>query len=693
MKTKLTLIWGLIYVLGFQMINAQDQRAKKLFDNGDYSNAIIEYLQVVDLDGYQKEYVENLATSYYNTYQFRSAYKYLKYLSLGKFKDKDKSYDNKFNYMTYQTLLAMGNYEKALEALKKYHHKIGIVDFNYDDAKYEIETTKLKEDDFKIRFSSFNSNTSEFGATIVDSTLYYVSDSNKGKFLNKKYKWTHRAFLDILKIEADSVGKFSGKPTSISSAINGALHEGSFCFTKDKKTIYFSKSANDYGKKKFDSLRNNPVQLYKSTFEKGNWTKPIKLGFNEINFSTEHPSLSADEKTLYFASNRPGGYGDFDIYKVNILAQDNYSTPENLGPVINTPQREQFPYVNMQGDLFFSSNGHIGLGMLDVFASEKVNNQYTKPINLGAPINSAFDDFSFAFYNKEKGFFSSNRKNANDDNCYEFKQIGIIFPRANTIKIEIRDQQTDSLIVNPAVQIVNRKNDTIFNNFKIAAMGTFEQSLFPGKYELIASAEAYKSNQKHFIVNENLGQVVTLYLDQIIKEKPEELVTVVEPEVIEEVTIEEVPVKEEKPKELTEEEKFMKQMMDDPEGPPVVEKEGKFYFELPMIYFDYNKWNIREDSQKVLQDFARKLDKYPSVYIKISSHTDNRGSDEFNQVLSDKRAESTRNYLALEAFVNARRMTYQGFGESQPLIDCETDECTEEYHQINRRSEFEITKF
>jgi len=136
------------------------------------------------------------------------------------------------------------------------------------------------------------------------------------------------------------------------------------------------------------------------------------------------------------------------------------------------------------------------------------------------------------------------------------------------------------------------------------------------------------------------------------------------------------------------------ELLTDTEGPSVVERNGKLYFEMPPIYFDFDMWNIREDSKIILKELAKKLERYPNVNIKINAYTDSRGTKKYNQVLSERRAEATRNYLALETFINARRFKFEGFGESKPIIPCEIpSNCNEEEHQLNRRSEFEIIDY
>ncbi len=680
---KITLI--LIAIFTVQMSFAQKKsRADRFFEKGDYINAAKEYEQQLDKEGYSKEILQNIATAYYNTFQFKEAYRYLKMLKKGRFYQKDKSYDNSYNFMLYQVLASLGKYQSSVKILDAYKRNEGDLSLNASDAITTIEAFKLKDDDYTIQETQFNTDASEFGAVKIDSTIYFTSDRGTGSnFMGKKYEWTHRSYLDIYSVKVNEALTPTSEIEALESTINTKLHEGNFCFSADGNTIYFSKSNSEKGKNKYDSLGTNVVYLYKSVKVDGVWSKSEKLPFNNKEYSIEHPALSVDNMILYVASNKPGGYGDFDIYSIAINTDGTYGTPMNMGPIINTPHREQFPFVRNDGALFFSSNGHLGLGMMDIFVSELQGLTYTKPVNLGAPINSSFDDFSISYYNDTDGFFASNRLHKTDDDIFSFTQTGEIFRRKYIARFEVKDFATDNYVPNAKVAIHDTKGTVIYEQ-QLDSVGTFSAEIFPDRYDFRASAEGYKSNMKPILIKDKEQETYLIYLE---KEKP--LVTETTPETLANTpSITSTP----KEKQLTPAE-LRKELLADKEGPEVVEKNGKLFFQLPPIYFDYDKWNIRADSKKVLDAFALKLEKYKTVYIKIDSHTDSRGTAEYNQVLSEKRAESTRNYLALIGYVNARRMKFEGFGESKPLIDCESKECSEKEHQTNRRSEFEIIKY
>ncbi|WP_025742075.1 OmpA family protein [Aquimarina pacifica] len=684
-KTKIFIVFAITLLISQFAFAQKKSRADRFFEKGDYINAVVQYEQELNQEGYSKHILENISTSYYNTFQFRKAYKYLKRLTSGKFYERDKEYDNSYNFMAAQVLSALGEYDKSVIYLAKYKKGNGL-DFNKQDAVGVIENFRLKENDYRVEHTLFNSDASEFGAVKIDSTVYFVTDKYPHGVLNKNYKWTHRPFLDIYKVVVDKNNKPISELETFSNAINSKLHEGNFCFSADGNTIYLSKSNSEKKKNRFDSINNNPIHIYKASKVDGEWGAPEKLPFNNINYSTEHPSLSADGTKLYFSSNMPGGYGGFDIYVADVNEDGTYGAPKNLGSKINTENREQFPFISEKGHLFFSSNGHLGLGMMDIFVSELKEGKLSDPINLGVPINSSYDDFSLVYHNEKDGFFASNRKDKSDD-IYFFSQIGEIFPKEYRARFEVKDYATESYIPNSDAVLFNNDNEIVYES-QLDSIASFDLKVFPGRYNFKASAEGYRTRTKPLLVNENEEEVYVVYLE---KKKVDDRIAVTNNKSADSTKI--TTINTSTKKEEVSKTKLRELLLADKDGPPVIEKNGKLYFDMPPIYFDYNKWNIRSDSKKVLDKLATKLERYNTVYLKISSHTDSRGTDTYNQVLSSKRAESTRNYLALVGYVNARRMKFEGYGESQPIIDCGNKVCTEEEHQTNRRSEFEIIKF
>lgn len=703
---KKYILYILIGCLAHGVVAQRTTRADRYFESGDYLNAIKAYEQELE-KSVSKKVIQNLADAYYRTYDFKQAARYLKKFVEGRYPEKDKTFDNHYRFMLYQMLSANGDYEQGVEYLADYKENLATpIAIDPTEVVQEIEEIRLKTPDYKVKKVKFNSDNSDFGAVRKDSLIYFVSNRRPHGILDKEYRWTHAPFLDIYTVKAKTkLLDKNNEPVAFSNTINSKLHEGNFCFSQDGKTIYFSRSNSEKGKKKFDSLRINRIHIYKSTLETDGWSKPEKLAFNSSNFSVEHPSLSADGNTLYFASDMPGGLGGYDIYYVNINADGTYSQPVNMGPVINTENREQFPFISEKGDLFFSSNGHLGMGMMDIFVSENQEGKFTKPVNLGTPVNSRFDDFSLTYHNETDGYFSSNRSK-NVDNIYSFKQEGEIFEREYIVQFEVRDEATKEFVTNAEVTLKQRSK-AIYSN-TLDSIASFSVNISPATYLFRAKAEGYITGESSVRTKEENNNTYILYLAKEQKNEialetandsiaPNSAGGALADGVNRDATngnITSGHTADQERARVTQEtpEQVLARLKADTEGPEIYERDGKMFFKVPPIYFNYNKWDIREDSQKVLDDFAQKLDRFPSIYIKITSHTDSRGSDRYNQVLSAKRAESTRNYLALIGYVNARRMKFEGKGESEPLIDC-GKKCSEEEHQFNRRSDFEIIKY
>ncbi|WP_203292485.1 OmpA family protein [Luteirhabdus pelagi] len=660
-----------LLAVSFSSFGQHRSRADRFFEKGDFINAA-KYYEEELADKQHKKDLENISISYYNTFQYKKARIYLYQLVNGRFAESDKTYDNEFNFKLHHVYAALGDYEKSVAFLKLYKEGMGDT-VNTQAAIETIEEFKLKNPDYTIKKARFNSDAADFGAVKLNNRVYFTSDRGDAMFV-KKYKWTHQPFLDIYSIVWNEENDSISAVQPISETINSKLHEGNFCFSNDGKTIYISRSNTKDGKKEFDDSGSNNIHLYKSVWNEGAWSEPEKLPFNTSGHSYQHPALSPDGTKLYFSSDMEGGYGSFDIYYVTLTDGDDYSAPVNLGPTINTPNREHFPFVSEKGNLFFSSNGHLGQGMLDIFVSEHVSEEFTTPINLGAPINSPYDDFNLNYHTSEAGFFASNRDNTDDD-IFHFKQIGEIFLREYINTFEIRDAVTKSYVPDAAVQLVDKNKASIYEN-TLDSIANFNVNIIPGRYTLSATAKGYFPNELSVMAIEKQDQKHVLYLEK----KPVDPLA----EIVAEKNIDE-NLKEADP------ERF--ELLTDTDGPPVVEKDGRLFFELEPIYFDFDMWNIRADSKLVLDALAEKLERYPNVRLKINAHTDTRGTERYNQVLSERRAEATRNYLALEAYINARRLKFEGHGEKHPIVSCPEQQCTEEEHQQNRRSEFEIISY
>ena len=664
MSRKNIIVYLALFITAAAIAQAP-KKGERLFKRGDFLSAAQLYEEALEVNR-SKVILERLSDCYYNTYQYDKGLQAVKAIIDGDYVESDKKVEARFNFMYYQLLSATGDYEKAIDQLVTYKKKNKITPPNVQEAIEMVERFRLKKADFKIRKASFNSEASDFGAIQLKDSIYFSSDRGEGSFFQKDYKWTHRPFLNLYAIGLDSTNTLSVEPKALPKIINSNLHEGSFTFSEDESTMYFSRSNLVNGKRIFNEDDKNQIQLYMTKMVDGNWSEPKKLSFCNDEYNYQHPALSPDGKTLYYSSDEPNSIGSYDIFSVSINEDGTFGSPTNLGDKINTIDREQYPYISEEGHLFFASNGHLGLGLLDIFASELDNGKFTSPINLGAPINTQYDDFSLAYSSKKDGFFSSNRDNINDD-IFAFTQTNELFVKEYVNLFQIKDSITGATIPNAHVTLKNKKGEVIYEN-TLDEEGTFTANLLPGDYEIEINAPGFESTRQKLSVPDTndhsfaLKKEFDINIAAITKDDSEES------------------------------KKVITALLADVNEPKVNELEGKLYFDIPYIYFDFDKWDIREDSKILLDNLAAKIKNYPTVKIRINSYTDNRGSEIYNQVLSEKRAQSSRNYLVNVGGLNPDNISFKGYGESSPLAECD-ENCTPEQHSKNRRSEFEIIEY
>jgi outer membrane protein OmpA-like peptidoglycan-associated protein len=434
------------------------------------------------------------------------------------------------------------------------------------------------------------------------------------------------------------------KPTLFNSTINTKFHESSPVFTKDGKTMYFTRNNYLNGKKQKDASRVILLKLYKATNENGKWINVQELSFNSNEYSVAHPTLSLDEKLLYFASDMPGTKGLSDLFSVTINADGSYGTPQNLGLTINTESRETFPFIAQDNTLYFASDGHPGLGGLDVFAVKMAaNNQFKDIQNIGAPINSSKDDFALLIDNaNQNGFFTSNREGGiGSDDIYKFKTL------PNSVCIQIlkgvaTDQDSGLLLSDSKVSLFDDKFSLI-KEVVTALNGSYTFEVICGKtYYLRSQKQEYETKEVSVAITEKTGETVR----PIALEKRKKVINV---------------------------------------GTDLAKM-----FDIPILYFDLDKSFIRKDAAFELEKVLAIMQQYPKMKIEIRSHTDSRQTYEYNEALSDRRTKATKAWLIANA-ITPDRLTAKGYGESKLVNNCSDGvPCKEEQHQANRRSEFII---
>jgi outer membrane protein OmpA-like peptidoglycan-associated protein len=439
-------------------------------------------------------------------------------------------------------------------------------------------------------------------------------------------------------------GSFA-KPEKFVSLINSKFHEATPVFTKDGKTIYFTRNNFNKGKKGKDSDRITLLKIYKASLVNNRWVNTSELPINSDNYSTAHPTLSPDEKTMYFASDMPGTHGQSDLWKVKINEDGSFGVPENLGPQINTEGKETFPFLSNENELYFASDGHPGLGGLDIFVS-KMNSSgsFDDPVNIGAPANSPQDDFAYIIDSKtRKGFLTSNRDGGNGyDDIYKFLETRKLICEQIVSGI-ITDIATNEILADTKVTLFDNK----FNKIKESQTddkGFYSFDLECGKsYFVRAEKELYDTKELRITIPTISGKTdLPIQLEKKI-----------------------IPIK--------------------------LNDDLAKTFGIKIIYFDLDKWNIRPDAALELEKILDVMNQNPNMKIDIRSHTDSRQTYKYNLSLSNRRAKSTIAWFVKNG-IKSNRLTGKGFGESKLVNRCTNRvKCTEKEHQENRRSEFIVS--
>lgn len=555
-------------------------------------------------------------------------------------------------YWLAETTKKLGRYPQAIEEFRKYRQLVPgdprteqqiracelAMEWQASPESYNVE--ELKE---------ANSKDSDFSPAYGrdDHGLVWFTSSRDDAKGNKEHGATGQSFTDIFETRLDKKGKWS-TPVPV-DFLNTEFEDGSPSFSSDYTEVYFTRC--EAGKRE-----NKGCVIMYSTREGVNWSDPVKIELLVDSLVAAHPALSPDGQTLYFVSDMPGGKGGKDIYRATRTSPGSpWSRPENLGTDINTRGDELFPFVHSDGTLYFASDGHIGMGGLDIFRAVPQGGDSWLVQNMRAPVNSPADDFGIVFErDAEKGIFSSARKGRGDDDLYTFEMPPLIF----SVTGLVRDEKTGQPVEGAAVQLI--ASDGANMQTETGAAGDFKFSLRPEvDYIFLASRKGYLNGKEKETTR---GQ-----------DKSRE---------------------------------FMATIQLTPIDRPI---------ELPNIFYDFGKWDLRPESMVSLDKLVETLNDNPNVTIELMSHTDSRDTEEFNLDLSQKRAQSVVDYL-IGRGIAADRLTARGYGETSPKIVDEdiikgapflrsgatlteqfinglaSDEQKEIAHQINRRTEFRVLR-
>jgi len=625
---------------------SKQKRAERHFNSFSFVKATKTYEKLADTSFNEQYSVRKLADAYIMLRQPEKA------LPLYKQAVKQENVPSEYYLYYAQTLRATGDYKESKVWMKKYRAAGGEQDsrtkefFKNDDLASAIFNSKDKNTLHKL---NINTAYNDFGAVVLNDNIIFASSRDEGVSVKRLYAWDEQPLMDIFVASVEG-GSVEGT-TKIEGDVNTKHHDGPATFNGDGTKMFFSRNNYYEDKKIKDDDGIMHVGIFSAELVEGSWVNVKQTNLNNSNYTVYHPSLSKDGKQLYFASDIPGGHGGMDIYVCSVNDDLSLGTPSNLGPIVNTEGNEVFPLIHHKDNtLFFSSDGHVGFGLLDVFASVKgEGEEIVNVINLAAPINSKKDDFGYYLSDDSlTGYISSNRKGGvGGDDIYAFTRIPAL-----TMKGTIVDAINKSPIGGARV-VLTRENGEELTYFITNDDGTYEH-IIPRDEDFVlkGSKEKYQDGTNRFSSKGiDVGTLIIADLD-----------------------IELTPI------------------------PDVV-----VLADLETIYFDFDKDFIRPDAAIELDKVVDLMvNQYPGMVIRLESHTDSRAPDAYNLDLSNRRAKSTYDYLITNG-VDASRITeYEGFGESQ-MVEIELEDgatkkcvndvkCNEDEHQLNRRTEFIIIK-
>ena len=647
MKNYILLYITIISVFSFNSYAQKNKAvtADKKYDSYAYIDAIKTYERVAEKGYKSVDMFQKLGNAYYFNSEFEKAAKWYTELFA-----MNSDLEPEYYYRYAQSLKSIGQDDKSNQMFEKFNEKSG----NDSRAKLfsknrnYLEEIKANSGRYKIEDAGINSKYSDYGSSFHLNKLVFASSRDTGSLGQRKHKWTNQYFTNLYEAEiGDAMAP--NAITKFSKSVNSRFNESTPVFTKDGKTMYFTRNNFLDGKKGKDASRVTLIKIYKAILENDQWVKITELPFDSDAYSTAHPALSSDEKTLYFASDMPGTIGQSDIFKVAINDDGSFGTPENLGNTINTEGKETFPFVTDENEIYFASDGHPGLGGLDIFTAKiEPNGTFGDVQNIGAEANSSKDDFAYLIDTKSrKGFLTSNRDGGQGyDDIYKFLETKKLICEQELTGI-ITDKETGVILPDTKLTLYDSKFTPISTTvsdkegrytFKVECKNT---------YNVRAEKTGYTTKEQNITIPKENGKTeLNFALDK--------------------------------------------------EGCKVAVGDdlGKC-FGIKMIYFDLDKYNIRIEAAIDLEKILDVLNQNPTMTLDIRSHTDCRQTVKYNEVLSDRRAKSTIAWLVKNG-VDKSRLTGKGYGESQLVNDCGCEptnksDCTEEQHQANRRSEFIIT--
>jgi outer membrane protein OmpA-like peptidoglycan-associated protein len=627
-----------------QKVNKTEVKGDKQYDKLAYIDAVKTYERIYNKGYKSPDMLLKIGNAYYFNAELEKANKWYDELYAS-----SQDQDAEFFYRFAQTLRATKDYKRSDEMMAKFGEKSG----NDTRAKLfaknrnYLEEIKNNSGRYKIENAGINSKYSDYGTAYMGTKVVFSSARDTGNFSKRIHTWTGAYFTNLYGSSISEDGSL-GAVDKFGKKINTKYHEDTPAFTKDGKTVYFTRN-NYLDGRGYDAGKVTLLKIYTAKVDKeGNWGSITALPFNSDSYQTAHPALSADEKTLYFASDMEGTRGQSDLYRVKINDDGSFGTPENLGDAINTPGRETYPFVNADNELYFASDGQPGLGGLDVFITKVPKDgslEFKKVLNVGEEANSPKDDFALIIDSKTKrGFISSNRDGGQgNDDIYKFLETRPIWCEQILFGV-VTDEDTKAILPGAKLILFDEKFKQLQETTSDAeGKYQFLEVECGTKYYVRTSLETYNTKESAVIIGKTDGKTEL----NIELERSQKQVKV---------------------------------------GDDIAD-----VFGINLIYFDLDKWNIRDDAAVDLAKILDVLEQYPTMKLDIRSHTDSRASNAYNEKLSDRRAKSTREWLISKGIAKDR-LTAKGYGETQLVNKCADGvQCTEAEHQLNRRSQFIIT--
>lgn len=643
-KFTFTLFFLAVVTLSSTLTAQSDLRkeADKLFYKFAYAKAIPQYEKLALEENHALHATQRLAECHLMLRDFEKSLPFFE-----RFIHQEENLEPDYFFKYGMALKSAGRDKEALKWFKRFKKNaknVKRIEKYLKDANYASIVFNSR-DSYQVEEVPFNTQYNEFGSFIYDGKIYF-SSSRIDEKSQDLYEWNNEAWLDIYYVEQ---GNKSAKPRKLEGEINSKYHESSLVFTTDHKndTVayftrnnFFEKKEGFYTKKEDLTVEStNNLKIYKAEKFDGEWKVTRNLKTNADHYSTGHPSVNSARTYLYFASDRPGGYGGTDIYYAKIHARGGIGQPINAGPIVNTAGNEMFPYVNNEGQLFFSSDGHPGFGQLDVFATvADSTGTFKDVINLGRPLNSEKDDFGYyALDNGIDGYVSSNRKGGTGgDDIYKFK----FYP---SLRVEgyvtdaINNQPLDSV----KISLYDQKTSELAVETYTDSDGYYEMFIDRKRNYMVEAARKTHPKKNVFF-----NTFTTPRGDRVMTQN---------------ISLD-----------------------------PILDV--KVLAGLNKIYFDFNKHNIRPDAAIELDKVVKLMtETYPDMIIKLESHTDPVGSHAYNDNLSEKRAKSTFEYLIANGVPKHHIISYKGYGKRKLFNDCTgKHDCTPEELELNRRTEFPI---